>query len=150
MNGNFLKCCLWAIGFSALLVACEEPAPPWTTEDSLKNLKIMEDAGIAFAVHDECMTQIVLDDGARERVSTEVEAKKFAQLNSYDTKDEYERLIAYFEKNGGTEDQIEALKEAHRKSYLDALEEIKTLQQCEDTIINYHNTILNTGVRKLN
>jgi hypothetical protein len=150
MNGKYLKCTLLAVGLSTLLFACEEPAAPWTTEESLKNLKIMEDAGIAFAVHDECMTQIVLDDDARARVSAEVEAKRFAQLNSYDTKDEYERLIAYFEKNGGTEDQIEALKEAHKKSYVDATEEINTLQQCEETIINYHNTILNTGVQKLN
>jgi len=50
-------------------------------------------------------------------------------------------------KDGANEEEMETLKEAYQLAYDDAADTINTIEQCEETLINYHNTILNSGVR---
>lgn len=139
------------LSFVPILFAlgCGPQADPWTEEKFESYLRIMGDTGTNFAAHDVCMPMIAGDEDVRERVALEVGAKRFSELEAFDTEAEYDRLLNFFDRTGGTDEEIERLVEAYDASHQEAVDIIQTIEQCETTLIDFHNAILNTGVREL-
>jgi hypothetical protein len=137
-------------GMATVLSACEnQDPPPWDEDDLLKHAHSMANAGKAYAVHDVCMPMIEADEETSERLSLAIGAKRYTQLQKMDVQSEYDRLIAYYRKIGGTDDQIEILETSFSDEYDLAVEQLTSLDVCETTVTDFHNTILNTRVRQL-
>ena len=94
------------------------------------------------------MPMIDGDDDASTRVSFEIGAKRYTQLLEIDTEDRVQDMLTFYENAGGTEEQIAALESAYQESYDDTSIELTSLEVCSETVINFHNTILNAKVRQ--
>ncbi|TNE41350.1 MAG: hypothetical protein EP347_02175 [Alphaproteobacteria bacterium] len=145
---RFLKSALALVFLSGLVAGCEPKPEEWDEDTFYKYYDVMTNMGTAFAVHDICMPMLDADDEARKRLTQEINPQRWAELLEFDTAEKYAEAVDYLNEIGGEEGQIAYLEEAYQTSYDAAVEQIYTADQCVDTLIDYHNTILNTGVRK--
>lgn len=145
---RFLKSTMVLIFLSALITGCEPKPEEWDEDTFYKYYDIMTGMGTAYAVHDICMPMLEADEEARKQVTQEINPKRWAELLVFDTAQKYEEAIVFLNEIGGEEGQIAYLEEAYQTSYDAAVDEIHSATQCVQTLIDYHNTILNTGVRK--
>ena len=146
---NRLFAILVALGLLIGAVACGNDAPQaWSEENLLKHVDAMGNAGTAYAVHDICMPMIEGDEEISSRVSLTIGAKRYTQLLEMDTQAEYDKLIDFYRRKGGTDDQIDVLETAYQDEYDVAAEKLTSASVCEETVTDFHNTILNTRVRQ--
>jgi len=132
-----------------ILAACaDEATQVWSEKDLLRYTDVMSNAGTAYAVHDVCMPMIEGDEEISERVSLEIGAKRYTQLQAMDTAKEYGKMIDFYRRKGGTDDQIDILETAYGDGYDEAVEQLTSAAVCEETVTDFHNTILNTRVRR--
>lgn len=135
-------------GLCAGLYGCGNGAPaPWTNKDIEKFSEQMSNAGKAFAVADVCMPLIDSDADTRNRVILEISAKRYTQLLDIDTEDRLEDMIVFYENAGGTEEELAMLEASYQATYDETLADLTSIGVCEETVVNFHNTIINAKVR---
>lgn len=123
-------------------------AAPWTDKDLEKFSDQMSNAGKAFAVADICMPLIDGDAETRTRVILEISAKRYTQLLDIDTENRFEDMMAFYEDAGGNEEELGALRISFEDTYEETLEDLTSISVCEETVVNFYNTIINAKVRE--
>ncbi len=130
------------------LSACSQgTSTPWTNKDLEKFSDQMSNAGKAFAVADVCMPLIDSDADTRTRVILEISAKRYTQLLEIDAEDRLEDMIAFYKNAGGTEEELATLEASYQDTYDETLADLTSIGVCEETVVNFHNTIINAKVR---
>ncbi|TNE56744.1 MAG: hypothetical protein EP340_10870 [Alphaproteobacteria bacterium] len=145
---RYIRSTLAFVLLTGMLMGCDPKPEEWDEDTFYKYYDIMTNMGTAYAVHDVCMPMLEDDAEARKRLTQEINPQRWAELLELDTAEKYAEAIDYLSQIGGDNGQIAYLEEAYQTSYDAAVDQIYTADQCVDTLIDYHNTILNTGVRK--
>ena len=131
-----------------LAAACSDKTPEsWSAAEMSALSEQFGHIAEAYAVVDVCIPMIDVDKDAKRSVISKITVRRFSQLSQMDTETELASFFAYHRQRGGTDEQTAALDRIYRESYQAAARQLRSVENCAETVSDYANTILHTKVR---